>query len=78
MGIISPGAQAVTVFGVLVISLLGLGGRLSFGVFASNPTRVVGASLVVLALLIVVYLHLFFRASLEVDRDAVVLDMPLT
>ena len=77
VGIISPGAQAVTVFGVVVISLRGLGGWLSFGEFASNPTRVVGASLVVLALLLVAYLCLFFRASLKVDGDAVVLDIPL-
>ena len=69
--------KAVVVFGGLVVFLLGLGGWLALGEFASATTKVAGAGVGLLAAVLVVYLYLFARASLQVEGDAVVLDVPL-
>lgn len=75
--IIFPETKAVVVLGGLVVFLLGFGGWLALGGFASAPTKVAGAGVAILAAILVVYLSLFARACLRVEGDAVVLDVPL-
>ncbi|MDE0178128.1 MAG: PH domain-containing protein [Gammaproteobacteria bacterium] len=75
--IIFPETKAVVLFGGLVASLLGLGGWLAFGGFASGTTKVAGVGVAILAAVLVGYLLLFATASLRIEREAVVLDMPI-
>ena len=75
--IIFPETKAVVLFGGLAVVLLGIGGWLAFGGFASVTTKVAAAGVAILAAVLMGYLYLFAKASLRVEDDAVVLDVPL-
>ena len=77
VGIPFPGTLAITIMGLIVVALLGLGGLLWLGAFASVTTRVIGVGLLVMAALFALYAYLFTRASLRIEVDEVVLDVPL-
>ena len=77
VGIPFPGTLAITIFGLIVVSFLGLGGLLWLGEFASVLTRVIGAGLLAMAILFALYTYLFSRASLRIEVDEVVVDVPL-
>lgn len=77
VGIPFPGALAISIIGLIVVSLLGLGGLLWLGAFASVVTRVIGVGLLVMAVLFALYPYLFTRASLCIEADEIVLDVPL-
>ena len=77
VGIPFPGTLAITIIGLIVVSLLGLGGLLWLGAFASVTTRAIAVGLLAMAVLFALYAYLFTRASLRIEVDEVVLDVPL-